>query len=145
MPNRSITDRIKTRFHYAGAYTATQTPAAGVDISGLHTVCALVAIGAITNIANSPKPSWTFALQHSDTSNADFAAVASTDVVMKDAVALGANGVFATVNTAALDETVYRVGYVGAKKYLRVVATAANTPGSTPITVLFVGEPLLSA
>ena len=46
---------------------------------------------------------------------------------------------------AAKDDAVYRVGYVGIRRYLRVVATAANTPGNTPIAVLVVGEKLLSA
>lgn len=141
--NRSLTDRVTALPHYVGTYTTTQTPASGVDVKALKSAEILVYIGAITNIANSPTPSWTFALQHSDTSNANFAAVEAADVVMEGGATLGANGVFATVDAAAEDDAVYRVGYVGAKRYVRVVATAANTPGNTAIAVSVVGEPLL--
>lgn len=143
--NRSMTDRIAVLYHLIGAFTTTQTPANGVDVKGLKTAEIIVEIGTITNIANSPTPSWAFALQHSDTVNSGFAAVESTDVVMPGGAALGASGVFATVDAAAEDDAVYRVGYVGGKRYVRVVATAAATPGSTPIAVLVVGEPLLIA
>lgn len=140
--NRSMTDRITVLRHLLGAYTTTQTPSNGVDVKPLKTAEVVVDIGAITNIANSPAPSWAFALQHSDSVSSDFAAVESTDVVMPDGGTLGASGQFALVNAAAEDDTVYRVGYVGGKRYIRVVATAANTPGSTPIGVQVVGEPL---
>ena len=140
--NRSMTDRITVLRHLLGAYTTTQTPSTGVDVKTLKTAEVIVDIGTVTNIANSPQPSWAFALQHSDTSNASFTAVESTDVVLPDGGALGASGLFATVDAAAEDDAVYRIGYVGGKRYIRVVATAANTPGSTPIGVHIVGEPL---
>jgi len=140
--NRSMTDRITVLRHLLGAYTTTQTPSTGVDVKTLKTAEVIVDIGTVTNIANSPQPSWAFALQHSDASNASFTAVESADVVLPDGGTLGASGLFATVDAAAEDDAVYRIGYVGGKRYIRVVATAANTPGSTPIGVHIVGEPL---
>jgi len=142
--NRSMTDRVTTFRHINGTVATTQTPSTGVDLQDVASAEVLVDIGTVTNIANSPQPSWTFALQHSDTSNASFAAVDSTDVVLPDGAALGASGVFATVDAAAEDDAQYRVGYVGVKRYIRVVATAANTPGNTPITVVVVGEKKLT-
>lgn len=140
--NRSMNDRIAVKRHYGGTYTSTQTPSSGVDVSDLVSAEILVDIGTITNIANSPVPSWTFALQHSDSESADFEAVASADVALNSGNNDGAvsSGVFATVDAAAEDDTVYRVGYIGTKRYVRVVATAADTPGATPISVLVVGE-----
>lgn len=144
MNNRSMHDRVEVKRHINGAVSSTQTPSNGVDLQDLHTAEIVVDIGTVTNIANSPQPSWTFALQHSDTVNSDFEAVESTDVVLPDGDSLGASGVFATVDAAAEDDAIYRVGYVGAKRYVRVVATAANTPGSTPIAVVVVGEKMLT-
>ena len=144
MSNRSMTDRITVKRHINGTVSTTQTPTNGVDLQGLASAEIVVDIGAVTNIANSPQPSWTFALQHSDTVNSGFAAVEATDAVLPDGAALGANGVFATVDDAAEDDAIYRIGYIGNKRYVRVVATAANTPGNTPICVTVAGEELLA-
>lgn len=142
--NRSLTDRVTAARHINAAATTTQTPSTGVDLQDLASAEVVVDIGTITNIASSPVPSWSFALQHSDAAGSGFAAVDAADAVLPDGVALGASGVFATVNTAALDDAIYRVGYVGSKRYIRVVATAADTPGATPICVTVVGEKKLT-
>ena len=140
MPNRSMTDRITVLRHLQGTYSSTQTPSTGVDVRDLHTAEVVVNVGAMTNAAASPSPSWSFALQHSDTSNADFEAVTAADVVLPDGAALGASGRIALVDSAAEDDAVYRAGYVGGKRYIRVVATAAQAPGNTPIDIVVVGE-----
>ncbi len=142
--HRSLNDRIVTKRHYGGTYTTTQTPTNGVDLQDLASAEIVVDIGAITNVANSPQPSWAFSLEHSDTIDSGFEAVAETDVARGSGnnEALS-SGVFATVDDAAEDDTVYRIGYVGGKRYVRVPSTAANTPGATPITVMVIGEPLL--
>lgn len=135
----------------AAAFTATQTPANGVDLKGFDAAEFLISVGVVTNIANSPQPSWAFKLQESDSQASGF-----TDVVTAADVLVGSakspvtapdssTGVFLTVDAAAEDATLYRVGYVGAKRYVRVVATAANTPGSTPLSVIAVlGKPSLA-
>lgn len=144
---RDLISNVKTVPHFTKTLSATETPTNGVDISGFGSVLVQVAIGTITNIANSPKPSWNFALQESDTINADFAAVGSDDVILANGRNNGSisSGIFATVDAAAEDDTTYTVGYIGSKRYLRVVATAANTPGATPISINFVlGNPSLA-
>jgi hypothetical protein len=112
---------------------------------GLFSAEIVADVGAVPNIANSPQPGWTLALQHSDAAASGFAAVASTDVVLPDGDALGGSGVFATIDAAVEDDTIYRLGYVGNKRYVRVVATAANTPGATPVCVNVLGEKMLTS
>lgn len=142
MPHRSMTDRVVVKRHINGTFLSTQTPASGVDLRGLKSAEVIVDIGAVTSIAGN---SWTFALQHSDAAGSGFAAVEADDVVIQqDGAALAANGVFATVDAAEEDDAIYRVGYVGTKRYVRVVATAGGTPGNTPIAVVVVGEPNLA-
>jgi len=143
--HRSLTDRIEVRRHLNGTFSATQTPADGVDTKGLRNAEVMIDIGAVPNIANVPQPSWSFALQHSDSVNANFEAVSEGDVALPDGATLSGGGVFAIVDAAAKDDAIFRVGYVGIRRYVRVVATATNTPGSTPIAALVVGEKLLSA
>lgn len=144
MTTRDLHSNIKVVQHVAAqAITTTNTPSNGVDLKGFESAEFLIAIGTVTNIANSPQPSWAFKLQDSD-DDSDFSDVTDSNVVLvgsaKSPVAApnSSTGVFLTVDAAAEDAQTYRVGYVGAKRYVRVVATAANTPGSTPYAVVAV-------
>lgn len=121
---------------FAKTVTATETPSTGIDLKGFSSCTVVCSVGTITNVANSPQPSWTLALQHSD-DNSAFSAVASTDVNLTYGKNDGSitNGVFATIDAAAEDDAIFTIGYIGVKRYIRVVATAANTPGATPIAV----------
>jgi len=144
MANRSMTAMLVALFHYAGQYSATQTPSTGVDTKGYDAIEAVVTAGDVSNVQTSPVgPGWTFALEHSD-DNSSFSAVSADDAVMPGGGDIGANGVFGTIDDSADDSACFRVGYVGDKRYVRVVATAVNTPGNTPIAVCFLGRPLIS-
>ncbi len=149
---RDLHSNIKTVKHLsAAAYTTTQTPSNGVDLKGFNAAEFLISVGVITNIANSPAPSWTFKLQESDSQSSGF-----TDVVTAGDVLVGSakspvttpnatTGVFLTVDGAAEDDETYRIGYIGNKRYVRVVATAALTPGSSPLSIVAVlGQPGLA-
>lgn len=153
MPRREMHSSIKVVQHIAAAaYTTTQTPAAGVDLAGYNAAEIVVSIGTIANIANSPVPSWTFKLQESDEAASDFADVEDGTAYVVEASAKApvrppsaANANFLTVDGAAEDATTYRLGYIGIKRYIRVVATAADTPGATPLSVLVIlGRPSLA-
>jgi len=134
--------------HFTGSYTSAQTPSNGVDVAGLIDPTAIVYVGTMSNSGGSPAETWEFALEHSDSPGSGFAAVADTDVVYRSGRADSlSSGVFATVGddvdsgSAADDDAMYAVTYVGQKRYIRVTATPSNTPGSTPITAMVVGTP----
>lgn len=146
MAERSMHASVKAVHHSTTTATTTVTPAAGVDTKGFGSVEFLVSVGAITNIGNSPVPSWAFKLQESDASGSGFTDVTSETVSGSSASPAGApnssSGVFVTVGDAAHDDGTYRIGYVGTKRYVRCVATAADTPGATPISmVALLGHP----
>lgn len=130
----------------AQAITATNTPAAGVDTQGFDSVSFLISVGTVTNIANSPQPSWKFHIEESDAEGSGYAAVADASRILiagaKSPVTTpnASTGVFLTIDNAAEDATTYHVGVITSKRYARVVATAANTPGSTPYSVVAVLE-----
>lgn len=136
---RDLDSKIKVVKHILGTVTSTQTPANGVDLQGFDSAEVVVSIGAITNVGGSPAQSWTFALQESDSVSSGFTAVSDDAVVLigsgNNDGGVDGSGVFATVDAADEDDAVYRVGYIGGKRYIRVVATAANTPGATAISV----------
>lgn len=149
---RDLHSNIKAVQHLAAAaYTTTQTPSNGVDLKGFDSVEFLIAVGVITNIAQSPTPSWAFKLQESDSESSGFTDVTDANSVVYGSAASPAGapdsstGVFLTVDAAAEDAATYRIGYRGNKRYARVVSTAANTPGSTPISITaLLGHPAIS-
>lgn len=130
----------------AAAYTATQTPSNGVDTDGFDAVTHMISVGVVSNIANSPQPSWAFHVEESDSVSSDFTAITDSDRILVNGIKSpgttpnASTGVFLTIDAAAEDDNVYHVGVISGKRYQRVVATAANTPGSTPISVVTVLE-----
>jgi hypothetical protein len=135
---RDLLSHSKNELHFCKTVTATETPSTGVDLKGFSSATIIAAIGAITNIASSPVPSWTLKLQESDSSNTGFADVDEDDMLVEYGNNDGsvASGVWATIDDAAEDDAIYTCGYIGTKRYIRVVATAADTPGATPICVV---------
>ena len=146
---RDLHSHIKVVTHVAAqAITATNTPSTGVDLAGFNAAEFLISVGTVTNIANSPQPSWAFKLQESDSASASFTDVTDSDSVLVGSAASpvsapnSSTGVFLTIDAASEDAATYRIGYIGLKRYVRVIATAANTPGSTPYSVVaLLGHP----
>ena len=129
------------------AAVSSETTSAAFDTVGFAGVDMTIIVGAMSNTGGSEK--WEFHLEHSDQAAADFEAVTEpSDVVAGNSAAIvgkpdTTTGVFLTVDDAAEDDAVYRIGYVGPKRYVRVVATPSNSPGSTPMAVVAVTDPLL--
>lgn len=76
-------------------------------------------------------------VQHSDESGSGFVACADADI---DAAVTGTNtGTFAVIDAAADDEQIYKVNYIGAKRYVKVIAkfTGTHTNGM-PLSVMAV-------
>lgn len=147
MATRDFASGKKVVTHVAAqAITATNTPSNGVDTKGFDALTFLISIGAITNIGNSPVPSWTFKAQESDSESASFTDITDSERILVNGAKSPAGapnsstGVFLTVDAAEEDAATYHVGVVSAKRYVRIVATAADTPGSTPYSVVAVLE-----
>lgn len=130
----------------AAVVSATQTPTNGVDTKGFDAVTFLISIGAITNIANSPQPGWTFHVEESDTINANFVAITDADRILVNGIKSpgttpdSSTGVFLTIDAASEDDNVYHVGVISSKRYQRLVGTAVNSPGNTPLSVVAILE-----
>lgn len=147
MATRDMASAKKVVTHVAAqAITATNTPSTGVDTQGFDAATFLISVGTVTNIGNSPQPTWAVKVQESDSESADFADITDSDRILVNGAQSPAGapdsstGVFLTIDAAAEDATTYHVGVISAKRYLRVVSTAANTPGSTPYSVVAVLE-----
>lgn len=108
----------------AAALTATTT-GTGVDLAGYRSAAAVIHIGVVTDGTFVPT------LEESD-DNSSYSTVAAGDL----------SGSFASITSAA-DETVQEVGYLGSKRYLRVVLTETVASTGALVSALIVrGDPL---
>jgi len=73
--------------------------------------------------------------------DSSFSAVTSTDYVTWGTV--DSSGIFATIDAAAEDDAVHKIGYVGPNRYVRVVIDATGTHSNgTPHSVSGVVSPI---
>lgn len=115
---------------------AADTNGTGVDLLGYDSATVIIAVG-IGGITFSGTNKVEFKLEHSD-DNSSFSAVAQSDVISAPgaAITVGTGGIVRTLDAAkaAADTVPTRIGYVGTKRYLRVVADFSGTHGTgTPI------------
>lgn len=101
---------------------------AGVDLAGYDSAFLLVHFGAWTD------GTWTPKMQESD-DNAAFTDVAAADL----------QGSFTAVSGTAGQNTVQRVGYIGAKRYVRGVLTGTGTTGVNAGMTVVRGHPARQA
>lgn len=113
----------------------TEGTGAVVDLAGANAAELIVAVGQSGDtLSGSVKLD--LKLQHGDAANlSDAAAVAAADVLGSWAT----GGIFATVDADGEDGTVYRVGYRGSKRYIRLfVDTTGTHTNGTPIGAVVV-------
>lgn len=128
MTVRDIDKQVKAVVAHApaAALTATTTSAA-VDLAGYRNAMAIVNVGVVTD------GTWDVTLTESDTSDGTFTTVAAGDL----------SGAFVTVTSAA-DAVVQEVGYLGSKRFLKVVITEteASTSGGFFSSMLLLANPV---
>ncbi len=102
------------------ALTATTT-GTGVDLAGYRSAAVVVHAGAVTDGTFTPT------VEESDASGSGYTAVAAADL----------DGSFAAITSAA-DDNIQEVGYLGSKRYIRVVLTetVASTGAFITATVV---------
>ena len=113
----------------AAALTADNTPAA-IDLRGYNAAEIILLIGA-GGITFSTMNKIEFKLTHSD-DDSTYTAVTDADVLGVESVASG--GIIKALTEAHGTAAAYRVGYVGGKRYLKLLADFSGTHGTgTPI------------
>lgn len=138
MPMRDIHNDLSAVVGIASAtYSADTTPAA-LDLQGFNSALLLlhIGVGGITFDTNNKIE---FVLTHSD-DNSTYTNVTDADVI-KDARAPGTitNGIIRALTAAHAAATVQKLGYIGNKRYLKLLADFSGTHGSgTPISMTLV-------
>jgi len=124
---RDIYNNLLTKVSLTNALRTASANGTGVDRAGFHAVYIVVFTGTITDGTH------TIEVQDSD-DNSTYAAVA-------DAYLQGAEPAI----VAADDDKVFELGYTGAKRYVRVITTAAGTTtGGVYGAVVVLGDPRVS-
>jgi hypothetical protein len=122
----------------AAAYNADNTPAT-VDLGPAQSATVLIEVG-VGGITFTGVNKVEFVLTHSDEAAANFTAVAQADVVGPTGVTAG---IVRSLVAAHGTPSVTRVGYVGRKRYLRLLADFSGTHGAaTPLSAVVVIENL---
>ena len=110
---------------------ATVTSSA-IDLEGFNSAMIIVATG-VEGVTLSGSVFWTFILQHSD-DDSTYTVVSSSKDVTDGSI--DANGIFLTLDDNAETPQVSGIGYIGGKRYLKVVSTKNGTMSTgTPISV----------
>ena len=115
----------------AAALDADNTPTA-VDLQGFTAALVQIAVG-IGGITFDATNKVEFKLTHSD-DGSTYTAVADADVQLPSGQSVGAGGIVKSLTAAHAAAAVYKVGYIGGKKYLKLLADFSGTHGApTPI------------
>ena len=114
--------------------SATQT-AVEIDLAGCNSVVFAIVFGAEGGTL-SESLGWTVTMTHADDDGTgvagDYANVAAKDVQG----VTPSSGVIITLDDAAEDSTVYKVGYVGDKRFVKLLLTEVGTTTGIPVTIL---------
>lgn len=126
MPRLDIASKISVKQSLGPKSVTTAENGAAVDTAGFGSVA------FVLNVATQAGTSSTFSFEHSDATGSGWAAV---DAVELDGAQPGAI-------TTANDVAVYKAGYLGIKRYVRIALTAA-TAGNLPTDgVIVLSNPL---
>jgi hypothetical protein len=134
-----LSNEISTAISLKAAVTTANTTGTGVDLSGYNSAVMIVDVGAEGDTL-SGSVYFEIAIQQSD-DDSTYTACTQADIV--DGT-IAASGIFYKIDgtTGGDPDTtgaIYRVGYVGGKRYIRAVLTKTGTHSNgTPIGAMVV-------
>lgn len=123
------------------AYNADNTPPA-IDLLGFETAVIVIEVG-VGGISFSGTNKVEFKLTHS-ADGTDYEAVTADDLVGVESV--GTGGIVHALTAAHADPSITKVGYIGDRRFLKLLADFSGTHGTaTPISAIVVkGSPRLA-
>ena len=114
--------------------TATYTD---IDLQGFNSACLLIHVGIDASMTESHKIVYT--LKHGD-DGTTYANVETKDMLDLTVT----SGVVLTIDGADDDNAIYKLGYVGGKRYLELVGTVTGTVDPPIGIILIKGNPELA-
>ncbi len=124
---RDLYRNIQVSAHLNPVVATTTKTSTAIDLQGYNAATVVVSLG-VSGDTLSGSVYWTLKLQHS-TDDSSYEDVTSADVL--------GGVVSVVVDSASEDETVYRFGYAGKRRYLKAVATPTGTHSNgTPMAMI---------
>jgi hypothetical protein len=124
---RDLYHNVLVTQHLNPITSSTTKTSTAIDLQGFNSADVVFAIGQSGDTL-SGSVFWTLKLQHSDDDSV------YADVALAD---LNNTALTVVVNSSSLDRTAYGFGYIGAKRYLKGVATPTGThTNGTPIGII---------
>lgn len=153
MSRRDLHNNIQAKLLLAPDQITADTQSAWFDMTGYLGVEIIVCMGdAANSLAESPATGWDIEIEHADADTDGTVDTSSAADVSESAYLLvganslvaapDSNGKVADIRADTEEDTLYRVGYVGPKPFVRVNLNAQGTPGATDFVVLALGIPL---
>lgn len=114
-----------------------------VDLAGFNSAVIFILVG-LEGSTLSGSNFWTWKIEHADDSAVPGVAGSYSDVAAADIQgATPASGVVLTVDDPAEDSAVYKIGYIGGKRFIKITTAETGTGPNLPQAVLVVkGHPL---
>jgi hypothetical protein len=129
---RDLANRVVQTAVLAPVVQNATVTSAAIDLEGFNSAMISVASG-VEGVTLSGSVFWTFILQHSD-DDSTYTVVSSSKDVTDGSI--DSNGIFLTLDDNAETPQVSGIGYIGGKRYLKVVTTKNGTMSTgTPISV----------
>ena len=129
---RDLANRVVQTAVLAPVVQNATVTSAAIDLQGFNSAMISVATG-VEGVTLSGSVFWTFILQHSD-DDSTYTVVSSSKDVTDGSI--DSNGIFLTLDDNAETPQVSGIGYIGGKRYLKVVTTKNGTMSTgTPISV----------
>lgn len=125
---RDLVSRITPVLAINPAVLAATPSAVTVDRRGFDSQSFLISYGA-GGITFDATNRIDFVMTHSD-DGTTYTAVTAADLIGADAPATVTNGIVLSLNSAVAAPTIKEIGYVGNKRYTRLVPTFAGTHGT---------------
>ena len=110
----------------------------GIDLAGFNSALIVYSVGTEAGELSGTLYH-TLKLEHADDdgtgSAGAYSAVAAADVL---GVTPSSTGIIFTIDDPAKDNAVYKCGYVGGKRFLKITAAEEGTPTGCPISVVLI-------
>lgn len=131
---RDLASNLSSAILIAAQTAAADTTPVSVDLQGYDAAAVLIEVGA-GGITFSGTNKIEFVLTHSD-DDSTYTAVADADI---QGVSGTSNGIVYSLTSAHASGTITEIGYVGNKRYLKLLADFSGTHGTgTPMSAICV-------
>ena len=119
---RDLNDNIAVSQMLSSLIRTADATSASIDLQGFDSAECVVNVG-VSGDTLSGTVYWDFILQESDDDTV-FTVVADADALSNNTLA---SGIFQVVDVTGEESTAYKVGYIGGKRYVHVLADATGT------------------